>query len=193
MFYNKILDFLFYKLYYIYMKNDRLTFFDPTNILLPITVYDTLYHDAYYFGYEKNNTANISGFLNHLIPCLSKYRDDLHNTLLKNNNNNEELTLKIEENIYKIYFNKYDYCDDGTINVPFRVNKEHYEDFLTIHDLYLIKYNMDFSSYVRSLLIEYSSKRIGQREFFYFYNKLNTIKEAIHKNLECIFIHTTKN
>lgn len=185
--YKKDIAFWNYKLYNINMKNNRLTFFDPTNILLPINVCNTLEQDAFYFGYEKNNKANISGFLNHLIPCLSNYRDDMHHTFLKNNNNDESLTLKIEENIYKTYFNKYDYCDDGFANIAFRVNDKHYEDFLTIHDIKLAKYNMDFTNYVRSLLIEYTSKRIGQREFFYFYDKINLLKKAMHKNLECVF------
>ena len=169
------------------MNTTRLTFYDPTNITLPITVFDTLVNDAYYFGFIKNKLANISGLLNHLIPNLSDYRDDLHNTFLENNDGNEELTNKIEENIYKYYFNKYDYCDDGVITVPFRVNKEYYEDFLIIHDVKLQKYNMNFTNYIRSLLIEYTSKRIGQREYFFFYRMIGIIKNAIENNEECRF------
>lgn len=169
------------------MINKRLTFFDSTNIVLPITVYSTIFRDSCYFGYTKNHRANISGFLNRLIPYLSEYRNDLHEIFLKKNQNDEILTSKIEENIYKVYFNKYDYCDDATIKVPLRINSEFYEDFLIIHDVSLKKYNMDFTNYVRSLLIEYTSKRLSQREYFFFYRQVNIIKNAIQNNMECRF------
>ena len=169
------------------MENQRLTFFDPTNLTLPYVIYLTLASDAEHFGYIKNGNPNISGFLNKLIPYLADYREDLHNNLLSANNNNEELTTKIEESIYKIYFNKYDYCDDGVITVPFRVNKEHLQDFLYIYDKKLPKYNMDFTNFVRSLLIEYSSKRLNQREYFFYYREINKIHNAIERNLLCNF------
>lgn len=169
------------------MDDTRLTFFDPTNIALPIVIFNTLVNDAFHFGFVKNKQANVSGLLNCLIPCLAEYREDLHNNLLQANNNDEVLTNKIEENIYKVYFNKYDYCDDGTIIVPFRVNKEHLQDFLEIFDNNLNKYNMDFTGFVRSLLIEYSSKRLNQREYFFFYRKINEIKNACIENKLCYF------
>lgn len=169
------------------MDTYRLTFYEPTNFTLPIAIYNTLIEDAFHFGYIKNNQANISGLLNRLIPCLATYRDDLHCQLLQANNNDEVLTSKIEENIYKIYFNKYDYCDDGTITVPFRVNKEYLQDFLEIYDNKLSKYNMDFTGFVRSLLIEYSSKRLNQREYFFFYKEMLHLKDAINNNALCHF------
>lgn len=169
------------------MKNQRLTFYDPTNLTLPYVIYLTLSTDSKHFGYIKNEQANISGFLNNLIPRLVDYRDDLHNNLLSANNNDEQLTTKIEENIYKVYFNKYDYCDDGVITVPFRVNKEHLQDFLEIYDKKLPKYNMDFTNFVRSLLIEYSSKRLNQREYFFYYREINKINHASKHNRLCYF------
>ncbi len=175
-----------------FMNNTKLTFFDPTNITLPIVIYNTLVNDAFHFGFIKNEQANLSGFLNCLIPCLADYRDDLHNNLLHANENNETLTNKIEENLYKVYFNKYDYCDDGMVIVPFRVNKAHLEDFLEIFDNKLSKYNMDFTGFIRSLLIEYSSKRLNQREYFFFYRKINEIKNACIKNNLCHFYSKTE-
>ena len=169
------------------MDGTRLTFFDPTNIALPIVIFNTLVNDAFHFGFVKNEQANVSGLLNCLIPCLADYREDLHKNLLLANNNDETLTTKIEENIYKIYFNKYDYCDDGTVTVPFRVNNAHLQDFLEIIDNKLGKYNMDFTGFVRSLLIEYCSKRLNQREYFFFYRKINEIKNACVKNFLCCF------
>lgn len=169
------------------MNNTRLTFYDPTNIALPIVIFNTLVNDAFHFGFVKNEQANLSGLLNCLIPCLVDYREDLHENLLQANDNDEFLTNKIEENIYKVYFNKYDYCDDGTVIVPFRVNKAHLQDFLEIFDNKLGKYNMDFTGFVRSLLIEYCSKRLNQREYFFFYRKINEIKNACIKNNLCYF------
>lgn len=167
--------------------NNRLTFFEPTNFNLPITIFNTLVEDAFYFGYIKNNQANLSGLLNHLIPNLSDYRKELHLAFLSANDGDEELTRKIEENIYKVYFNKYDYCDDGFATVPFRVNSEHMQKFLDIVDNLLHTLNMDFTNYVRSLLVEYSSKRLNQREYFFYYAEIAKIKEAISKNLVCNF------
>lgn len=169
------------------MNETRLTFFDPTNFTLPIVIFNTLVNDAFHFGLIKNTQANISGLLNCLIPRLVSYREDLHETFLQANNNDESLTNKIEENIYKVYFNKYDYCDDGMVIVPFRVNKSHLQEFLEIADNKLGKYNMDFTGFVRSLLIEYCSKRLNQREYFFFYDKINEIKNACRKNNLCYF------
>lgn len=174
------------------MNESRLTFYDPTNITLPIVIFNTLVNDAFHFGFVKNGQANISGLLNCLLPCLADYRDDLHNNLLLENDNDEELTTKIEKSIYKIYFNKYDYCDDGTVNVPFRVNKAYLQDFLEIFDNKLSKYNMDFTGFIRSLLIEYCSKRLNHREYFFFYRKMNTIKTACIENNLCYFYTTTE-
>ena len=169
------------------MENNRLTFFDPTNIKVPITIFRTLVHDAYHFNYVKNNEANLSGFLNYLIPTMSDYRENLHTQFLKQTNGDEEATRKIEECIYKVYFNQYDFCDDSTATIPFRINNIYYEKFLKIHDLILEKYNMDFTKYIRSLLLEYSSKRLEQREYFYFFNSINQLKKATDRSNLCHF------
>lgn len=169
------------------MNDSRLTFFDPTNITLPIVICNTLKQDAIHFGFIKNEKANISGFLNHLIPCLADYREDLHNILLQENDYDEALTNKIEQNIYKVYFNKYDYCDDGTETVPFRINKAYLQAFLEIFDNKLSKYNIDFTNFVRSLLIEYCSKRLNQREYFFFYRTIDKIKNACCEKKLCYF------
>lgn len=166
---------------------DRLTFSTPTHFDLPIPIYNTLVDDAYYFGFTKNNRASLSGLLNHLIPNLADYRNDLHLSFLEKNKGDVELTYKIEENIYKTYFNKYDYCDDATVSVSFRVNGEHMQHFLDIYDNVLHKYNMNFTEFIRSVLIEYCSKRLNQREYFFFYKEMRKIKEAISNHQQCVF------
>lgn len=169
------------------MNDIRLTFLEPTNFTVPVTIFNTLVFDAFHFGFVKNKVANLSGLLNHLLPMMSDYREDLHIDFLKQNNGDEILTRKIEENIYKTYFNKYDFCDDGVIKIPFRVNKTHYEEFLKIHDLLLPKYNMDFCTFVRSLLLEYTTKRLCQREYFFHYRIISDLKNAIINRYLCRF------
>lgn len=169
------------------MNETRLTFFEPTNFTVPTTIFNTLVSDAFHFGFVINEEANLSGLLNHLLPAMSKYREDLHADFLRQNNGDEELTRKTEECIYKTYFNKYDFCDDGVVTIPFRVNNAHYEDFLKIHDLLLPKYNMDFCNFVRSLLLEYATKRLCQREYFFHYRLIQDLKNAISNSYLCFF------
>ena len=166
--------------------HERLTFSTPSHFNLPITIYNTLIEDALYFKILKDNQASISGLMNHLIPNMAEYRNDLHISFLKENNGDVELTNKIEKNIYKTYFNQYDYCDDGTVSVPFRVNSAHLQQFLDIYDNVLHKYNMNFAEFVRSVLIEYSSKRLNQREYFFYYNEIHKIKDAIQNSQQCV-------
>lgn len=173
------------------MNETRLTFLEPTNFTVPVTIFNTLVSDAFHFGFVKNEVANLSGLLNHLLPTMSAYREDLHFDFLKQNDGNEELTRKTEECIYKTYFNKYDFCDDGVVTIPFRVNQVHYEDFLKIHDLLLPKYNMDFCNFVRSLLLEYATKRLCQREYFFHYHLMPNLKNAILNRYLCRFYDKT--
>lgn len=173
------------------MNDIRLTFLEPTNFTVPVTIFNTLVFDAFHFGFIKNEVANLSGLLNHLLPAMSDYREDLHIDFLKQNNGDKILTRKIEENIYKTYFNKYDFCDDGVTKIAFRVNKTHYEEFLKIHDLLLPKYNMDFCTFVRSLLLEYATKRLCQREYFFHYRIMSELKNAIANRYLCRFYTNT--
>lgn len=174
------------------MKDSRLTFFSPTNFSVPVFVYQTIFEDCQHFDYFKIYFGNYSGFLNRLLPSLAKRRRDLHKQFLIANNNDEKLTKKIEENIYKVYFNKNDFCDDATYNIALRINKKYYDDFLMIHDIDLKKYDMDFTTYLRSLLIEYSLKNYAQREYCFFYPQVLQVKDAITKHQLCHF-HLNNN
>ena len=167
--------------------DNRLTFLTPIKINVPYAVYDTLYTDSYYFGFTKNDTANISGFLNVLIPKLVDYRNDLHMSILEFNNDDCEIAERIEENIYKLYFSKFDFCDNGTTDISLRIGKANYNKFIEIHDVISSRYNMDFTSFVRSLLVEYSNQRIFKREFLYYYNEVQMIKRAIREKRYCTF------
>ena len=169
------------------MKNSRLTFNSSTNFTLPIGVYQVLQGDAYYYGFMKNDKPNIGGFLNNLIPALSDYQENLFGELLKYNNGNVEAAKMCARSIHNIYLRPFAFHDDGVINVPFRISKERYDDFIVIHDERLAFYDTDFTNYVRTLLSEYASKTLGQREYLYAFRMINDIREVIFKKKLCKF------
>lgn len=154
---------------------------DGTNFKISNTIYDTLCADCFYFNFIKNERPNISGFLNHLIHHLSAYREDLHNDFLRENNNNE-LALIVERNIYNVYLKTFDISDDSKISIQLRLNKQYSETFATILDKYLNKYNIDFTNYIRTLLIDYASRPLYQREYFHIYRYSKIIFYAQNKS-----------
>ncbi len=165
---------------------------DGTNFKISSTIYDTLCADCFYFNFTKNESPNISGFLNHLIHHLSEYREDLHNDFLKNNNNNNELALLIEQNIYNVYLKTFDISDDSKINIPLRINKQYSETFATIFDKHLYKYDMNFTNYIKTLLFDYASRPLYQREYFHIYRYSKLLFYA-QKKSQFINIRTTNN
>lgn len=167
------------------MNNYRLTFNLSTNILIQIGVYDVLQGDAYYYGFVKNNKPNISGFLNNLIPALSCYQEDLFRRLVKYNDGDIELAKTCAQNIHNVYLYPFAFYSDGVVNVPFRISKDKYEDFIVIHDELLAFYDTDFTNYIRTLLTEYASKTLGQREYLYQFKLMETLREAINKEKAC--------
>ena len=184
---NIPLDKTLYKLYNVDMNNTRLTFNSSTNINLPIGIFQVLQGDAYYYGYIKNEKPNVSGFLNNLIPALSDYQEDLFEELLKYNNGNADAAKLCARSIHKVYLRPFAFHDDGTVNVPFRISKDRYDDFLVIHDERLAFYDTDFTNYIRTLLSEYASKTLGQREYLYAFKLVDLIREAIPKGKVCKF------
>ena len=169
------------------MNNSRLTFNSSTNITLPIGVYQILRSDAYYYGFVKNGKPNVSGFLNKLIPALSDYQEDLFAELLKYHRGNAEYAQMCARSIHNVYLRPFAFHDDGVVNVPFRISKDRYDDFIMIHDERLAFYDTDFTNYVRTLLSEYASKTLGQREYLYAFRAINALREAIQKELICRF------
>lgn len=156
--------------------------YGSTNIKIPESIFYVLVEDCYRFGFIKNGEANFSGFINDIIPKLSKIREEQHKELLKYNNYDLELTRKIEKSIFDVYLKEFNLEDDNTENLPFRINNAHRDEFIDIHDNILDLFNMDFTNYVRSLLKEYSIKSSLKRELCYFYNELDKIKKAIETN-----------
>ncbi len=174
------------------MKNSRLTFNSSTNFTLPIGIFRILQHDAYYYGFMKNGRPNVSGFLNNLIPTLSDYQEELFGELLKYNNGDVETTKACARSIHNVYLYPFSFYDDGTVNVPFRISKDKYDEFIVIHDERLSFYDTDFTNYMRTLLSEYASKTPGQREYLYAFKMIAPLREAIQKGSLCKF-YTSKN
>lgn len=162
---------------------------DGTNFKIASGIYDVIYNDCIYFGYIKNDKPNISGFLNHIIHHLSQYREDLHEQFLKNNNYDSNLVLLIENNIYNTYLKTFDISNDAKHKIQLRINKEHLETFINIVDKYLHKYNLDFTKYIRTLLLEYAIKPLYQREYFSIYIYSKIILKAL-KNSQFIKVRT---
>lgn len=167
------------------MKNSRLTFNSSTNFTLPIGVFQVLQHDAYYYGFIKNKKPNVGGFLNSLIPALSDYQEDLFRELLKYNNENVATAKTCARSIHKVYLRPFAFHDDGVVNVPFRISRDKYNDFIVIHDERLAFYDTDFTNYVRTLLSEYASKTFAQREYLYAFRMINTLRDAMRREKVC--------
>ena len=176
-----------YNLYNEFMKTSRLTFNSSTNFTLPIGVFRILQGDAYYYGFMKDGKPNVSGFLNKLIPALSDYQEDLFRELLKYNNGDAGMAKTCARSIHSVYLRPFAFHDDGYVNVPFRISKDKYDDFIVIHDDRLAFYDTDFTNYVRTLLSEYASKTLGQREYMYAFRMIDTLREAIQKGKACKF------
>ena len=72
-------------------------------------------------------------------------------------------------------------CDDSYVNVGYRVSREFKQDIGNVFFETLEKYDMDFASYVRSIIYEYCSRADLQRELFINYDLVKNIKKAIKK------------
>ena len=153
-----------------------------TNIRLSSSAYDVLIEDCYSYGFLKNDKPNITYIISRLIKELTEYRNDLHNELLKKNNNDLKVVSNVENNIFNVYEKTLNYiCDDSYINVGYRVSKEFMPVIKEIFYDILEKFNMDFASYLRSIIYEYCSRADSQRELFLNYSLVKQIKEAIRK------------
>lgn len=162
------------------------------NLKISSEVYGILLSDCYTFNFIKNDNANLSGFLNDLIPKLSKHREYLHKMFLNYNNENEEITKIVENNLYNVYFKYYSLFESNSENLPFRINNKNRDYFIYINDVLLDLFDMDFTNYIRTLLNEYASKPFHQRELLYYYFELEKVKTAIG-NSNFIKVYTTDN
>ena len=106
---------------------------------------------------------------------------------MKYHDGDAEIAKKCAKSIHNVYLRPFAFHDDGYVNVPFRISKDKYDDFIVIHDERLVFYDTDFTNYVRTLLSEYASKTLGQREYMYAFRKIYPLREAIQKESICKF------
>ena len=169
-------------MYYINMLKSNLLEGGSTNIRLSSSAYDVLMMDCNRFGFMKNGKENISYIISRLIKELTEYRNDLHDELLKKNKGDNTLVKSIENSIFNVYLKTLNYiCDDSYVNVGYRISKEFKHDIGDIFFETLEKYDMDFASYVRSIIYEYCSRADLQRELFVNYSLVRNIRKAIKK------------
>lgn len=169
------------------MNIERLTFFSPTSIKLPKDVYTTIKNDAWFFHYKKNNESNINGFLNDLIPCLSDYKIDCYQNLISESQENITLIQQSDKIFRAIAKAPYELFKSETKLVSFRINKEHYYDFIKIHDETLATFDVDFTEYIRDLLCDYSTKRLSIRERLLHYKHIKQLVDVIENHYFCTF------
>lgn len=171
------------------MRYEKYFYKGSTVLGLSFGICQVIAWDCANFGFVKNEKPNFSGFLNHLIPELSAYRDDLHEKFTRYSQGDDELAKQIEGGIYNIYLRSFDLNDDAEYSIPFRVNSLHRKDFELIYEEKLRKYDMDFTNYVRTLLGEYAIKPYYQRELFFCYRFQKEMQIAIQKKRICRYVN----
>ena len=169
------------------MNNMRLTFNTSTNFVLSVDAFRILECDANCFGYMKNGKANISGFLNDLLPELACYQNNLYKQLLLYNNGNVEAAQIAARSIHNVYIPMTAFHEDGVAKISFRISKDKYDEFIDIHDNRLSFYDTGFTTYIRTLLVEYASKSYSQREYLYSYRRVIHVSDAIQRQNICKF------
>lgn len=154
-----------------------------TNIRLSCSAYNVLVEDCFKYGFTKNEKANICYIVSRLIKELTAYRNELHEELLKYNKRNNKVVKIVENSIFNVYQKTLNYiCDDSYVNIGYRISKEFMPHLKNVFYETLEKFDMDFSSYVRSIIYEYCSREELQRELFLHFSLVQQIKQAIKKS-----------
>jgi len=143
-------------------------------------VHGLLTSDAEYFGFEKGGKANLSGFLNELIPQLALMRREFGSAALSEFKNEKNAKVA-EKAVFKLYLGTFDADDDAKKTISLRVNGKNRKYFTDIHDADLSLAGMDFAPYLKSLLNEYSVRPLWQREQCYQWSKIKKLREAIRE------------
>lgn len=180
------LDYFYYNLYNKSMINaDNLIFLSPISIRLPSELYNLIEVDARLFGFKKNGKANISGFLNELLPNIIEVLLSPPPSVFPTNNNENFASLTAYSTFYlDTYFKPLLKGDNVTIS--FRVNKSHEKDFQNIYENVLPICNMDFSALLRYLLTFYAINRLSIRERFLAFKNYTEISNAIIEQKQCL-------
>ena len=162
---------------------------DKFKVRISRFTYLTIIHDCLTFKCVKNDgTANVSKFINTLLPTLMTKRSSLHkkirhklydSKLIKPvSNKDADLLLGELETILDVPISIDYLLDELSEELWIRPNKETYKLFEKIWNSELIKYNLDFSQYIRYLLNDYCSLQQFKREELFFYKILETVRKT---------------
>ena len=133
------------------------------------------------FGFFRTNKKklNINSFINYILPIMYKYRQNKDNKLEKEISNNLIKNCNINEfidKLNKLYYDDISYHEE-TINL--RISKSNIELFDKIFSNTKIKK----STYIRTLINQYSSFKLDEREFLCFNKEYHEIDKALDKNI----------
>lgn len=139
--------------------------------------------DMFRFGYLKDNQElNPNLFLNRILPIMDKYRIErngkLKNVLKKEKISNDLIDEQLDAINKHYYEDHFDSCDE-IINL--RISKENMKGFDDE-----VKRS---STYIKSLINEYSNMRLDNREFLFFIDEYTLIQKAIDEGLLISFFH----
>ncbi|MBQ7340404.1 MAG: hypothetical protein IJW43_06090 [Clostridia bacterium] len=162
--------------------------FSPTSIRLPNELYNLIDLDAWFFGFRKNSKSNINGFLNELLPSLATYREETSNLISTLTEINEETANQMVSGTFSFDALILSFINNNGVNVSLRVNKSRTKEFIDIYDNHLREFDMDFSTFVRSALLDYVSKRRSIRERLLYFKQFREISLAMQEKNLC-FLH----
>lgn len=139
--------------------------------------------DMFKFGYlKKNHSLNPNLFLNHLLPIMDEYRNEKNSKLISKLQKSNSMSYISEELINKINNILYeDYFDNCNEIINLRISKENMKIFENE--------KKRTSTYIKSLINEYSSIRLDYREFLFFNKEYNYIQNSIDKKTIISFNH----
>ena len=152
-------------------------------------VFLTIVHDCKTFKcIKKDGTANISKFINNLLPTLLKKRDSLHkkikhkllsSKIIKRiDNKDSDLLLGELETILDVPVSIDYLLDELSEEIWIRPDKHSCKYYEKIWNTELVKYGLDFSQYIRFLLNDYCSLQQFKREELYFYKILEAVRKT---------------
>lgn len=149
-------------------------------IKLSSSTYMILLQDMDRFGFIKSNEEfNINSFINYILPIIYEYRNIKDNKLVELLSKSillKELDVLVDKINY--LFNEDDISYHNEI-INLRISKKNMELFDSIfNDKHKKK-----STYIRSLLNQYSSLKLDMREFVCFNKEYHFIESAIKNSL----------
>lgn len=138
-----------------------------------------LLQDMDRFGFIKSNEeVNTNYFINYILPIIYQYREEQNQKLKKKLLDKSLVQSSIDEFIEEM--NNFYFEDDISYHnevINLRISNKNMELFQRIFNESAKKK----STFIRSLINQYSSLKLDMREFLCFNNEYHLIEEAINK------------